>query len=80
MAEERDIAGKRLASIRAHLIVAIAAHDLMRRGPTGPDRDRGTAEYVTRIDAIFAELVALENAGALAVLERAMAQGPGAAE
>lgn len=81
MDEDRDIAaGKRLASIRAHLIVAMAAHDLMRRGPTGSDRDRGTTEYVTRIDAIFDELVALENAGALAALERASAQRPGVAE
>lgn len=65
--------GTRLALIRAHLIVAIAAHDLMRRGPTGQDRDRGTAEYVTRIDAIFAELTALEECGALVALQNAAA-------
>lgn len=72
MPEDRSkTPGTRLALIRAHLIVAIAASDAMRKGPTGPDRDRGTAEYVTRIDAIFAELTALEDSGALAALQNA---------
>jgi len=64
-------AADRLARIRAHLVAASASAELMRRGPTGPDRDRGTAEYVTRVDDIFAELVALEASGVLALLQDA---------
>lgn len=82
MSEDRQNSpAVRLARIRAHLLVATAASDLMRKGPTGQDRDRGTTEYVARIDAIFAELTALEQGGYLAALEvEAARMTPGAVE
>ena len=61
---------ERLARVRALVQRSQNAERLMKQGATGQDRDRGTVAYVGAVDAILAELVALESIGALEELVR----------
>lgn len=61
---------ERLARVRDLVRRAQTAERLMKQGATGQDRDHGTVAYVNAVDAILAELVALESIGALDELVR----------